>query len=282
MENLLKFVAFAHELADAAAAQSLPLFRAGIAVENKQQSGGFDPVTEADRNAEQAMRQLIEQHYPDHAIMGEEFGIKKAAPAPAPAPSPDNRPSFQWVLDPIDGTRAFITGMPSWGTLIALSENAKPLLGLFDQPFTGERIIAMTGGDAVFSHHGTSRVLACRKCASLPEAILATTSHEFFVNAPGEQAFADIVKTAKLVRYGGDCYNYAMVAAGQIDAVIEQGLQAYDIQALIPIIKSAGGIVTNWRGEDASTACMHGGQVVAAGDAALHEILIARLSSEAI
>lgn len=266
MQDLSSLLSFAHELADAAASKTVPLFRSGTSVENKLDSG-FDPVTLADREAELVMRKLIETNYPDHAIIGEEFGVKQGGSLHA----------LQWVLDPIDGTRAFITGMPSWGTLIALNDGGQVVLGILDQPFTGERFSASRSGETILQHKTTKRVLKTRKCDSLPEAVLATTSHAFFINAPGEQAFADIVKTAKMTRYGGDCYNYAMVAAGQIDAVIEQGLKAYDIQALIPIVEGAGGIVTNWKGEDAA----QGGQVIASGDPTLHEILIARLSSEA-
>jgi len=254
-----QFLAFAHEMADAAAAISLPLFRQPTMIDNKQTSG-FDPVTQADRDSELAMRQMIEDKFPSHAILGEEWGAKAG----------DN---FQWVLDPIDGTRAFISGLPTWGALIALNEKGVPKIGMMDQPFTGERFYAIDGGGAFLRHHQDLYKLSTRTCPSLSQAIISTTSVEHLADAALSK-WQKIAAQAKLARYGGDCYGYAMLAAGHIDAVMESGLQAYDIQALIPIVEEAGGIVSNWQGGDAA----NGGDVLACGDHALHAQILALLA----
>ena len=254
-----QFLAFAHEMADAAAAISLPLFRQPTMIDNKQTSG-FDPVTQADRDSELAMRQMIEDKFPSHAILGEEWGAKAG----------DN---FQWVLDPIDGTRAFISGLPTWGALIALNEKGVPKIGMMDQPFTGERFYAIDGGGAFLRQHQELYKLLTRACPSLSQAIISTTSVEHLADAALSK-WQKIAAQAKLARYGGDCYGYAMLAAGHIDAVMESGLQAYDIQALIPIVEEAGGIVSNWQGGDAA----NGGDVLACGDRALHAEILALLA----
>jgi myo-inositol-1(or 4)-monophosphatase len=242
--------AFADALADSARTAILPHFRAAIPIEDKGVSA-FDPVTQADRDSESAMRALIEQRFPEHGILGEEFGEKPA------------RGDFTWVLDPIDGTRAFIAGLPLWGVLIGLYHQGRPLLGVMDQPYLDERFRGWPGG-AEFVARGQTRPLKTRACASLSHAVLATTDPYLFQGAEAE-AFARVRGAAKLTRYGGDCYAYCMLAAGHVDVVIESGLNAYDIAALIPIIEGAGGSVTSWSGADAS----QGGQVLALGDARL-------------
>ncbi len=252
-EQLKHLLAFAHQLADAAAAVTLPLFRNLPDVTNKL-SDGFDPVTAADRDAEAAIRALIDTHYPQHAILGEEHGEKAGGPN-------------QWVLDPIDGTRAFISGIPSWGTLIAMNDGAAVTLGMMDQPFTKERYYASHGHGAYLRHDNAVTQISTRACASLDDAVLATTTPVLFDNTPQEAVWKRLAETVKLTRYGGDCYNYALLAAGHIDLVVEQTLQPYDIQALIPIVEEAGGILTDWQGNSA----MHGGQAIAAGDKAVHE-----------
>ena len=241
------FLACADRLADAARTAVLPYFRAAHSVEHK---GGarFDPVTEADRGAEQAMRALIEAEFPEHGILGEEFGEKPS------------RSGYTWALDPIDGTRAFIAGLPLWGVLIALSFEGAPIIGVMDQPFLDERYKGWPGG-ASFTRAGQARALRTRACAGLGEAILSTTDPYLF-KAGEYDAFMRVREAAKLVRYGYDCYAYAMIAMGGLDVVIESGLRPWDIQALIPIIRGAGGDVVNWRGGDAS----QGGQVLAFGD----------------
>ncbi len=251
-----ELLSFAHQLADAAARATLPLFRNLEIVENKL-TDGFDPVTKADRDAEAAIRALIETHYPDHAITGEEYDAKAGN-------------EYEWVIDPIDGTRAFMSGMPSWGTLIGLNKNDTPILGMMDQPFTGERYFAAEGEGAVLRLNGQEQRLAPRNCARLSDAVIATTTPDLFIGSPAETNWLQIAKTAKLTRYGGDCYNYGLVALGQIDAVVEQGLKNVDIQALVPIIEQAGGVITDWQGGPAH----HGGTAVACGDRALHSEIL--------
>jgi myo-inositol-1(or 4)-monophosphatase len=245
--------AFAEVLADSARAAILPHFRAATLVDDKGKSA-FDPVTQADRDAESAMRALIEQRFPAHGIVGEEFGAK---------PSQDG---FQWVLDPIDGTRAFIAGLPLWGVLIGLYHEGRPILGVMDQPYLDERFRGFPGGAEVTAR-GQTRPLKVRACATLADATLATTDPYLFERAEAE-AFARLRTAVKLTRYGGDCYAYCMLAAGHIDIVLESGLKPYDIAALIPIIEGAGGSVGSWSGADAS----QGGQVLACADARLRQL----------
>ncbi len=249
--------AFAGRLADASAKVIMPHFRTAMPVDDKADlwggAKGYDPVTAADRGAEAAIRALIEADYPDHGILGEEYGEKQGS-------SP-----LTWVLDPIDGTRAFITGLPLWGTLIALNDGSAPVIGVMDQPFTGERYIGSPAGTFL-----GGRRLSVRACPDLGQARLMTTSPHLF-RAPGTRdAFERVAAKAQLVRYGGDCYAYCMIAAGQVDAVIESGLETYDVQALIPIVRQAGGLFTSWTGGDPQA----GGSVVATGDARLHEQIL--------
>ncbi len=251
--TLKELLSFAHQLADAAASVSLPLFRNLSSFENKIERG-FDPVTEADRNAEAAIRGLIETHYPSHGIHGEEFGVKHGN-------------EWQWVLDPIDGTRAFISGMPTWGTLIAMNNGKIVPLGIMDQPFSGERYFATVGEGAFLRYDGQDTKLTCRACDRLDKAILATTAPSLFDGTAQEGVWQRLSGAVQLTRYGGDCYNYALLAGGHVDLVVEQVLQPYDIQALIPIVEEAGGVITDWQGGNV----MHGGQVIAAGDEALHQ-----------
>ena len=265
MSDLSALLAFAHRLADAAALETMPLFRAALEIDNKLGEGGFDPVTHADRNAEAAIRTLITQEFPDHGILGEEFDEK---------PPAGSGGGFCWVIDPIDGTRAFISGMPSWGTLIALSQNGVPVLGIMDQPYVGERFCATRGGTALHLRAGKKTPIATRACPTLEQATVATTAPELLISPGASVAWVEISTSARLVRYGGDCYNYALLAAGFVDIVIEEGLKPYDIQALIPIVEQAGGIVTNWQGGPAH----EGGQIVACGDTRLHASIVSRLS----
>jgi histidinol phosphatase-like enzyme (inositol monophosphatase family) len=251
--------AFLDVLADAAAAVILPLFRTRLSVEDKGRTG-FDPVTLADRSAEAAMRKLIGEHYPKHGIVGEEYGRER------------EDAEFVWVLDPIDGTRSFITGLPLWGVLIGLLRNGNPILGMMAQPFTGERF-AGDGTHAWLANKGGRQVLATRPCDSLAGAALLTTT-PFLFAAGDREAYRRVESTVRLARYGTDCYGYCMVAAGHADLVIESGLQPYDIVALIPIIAGAGGRVTTWDGGSAAA----GGRIVASGDGRLHDIVLERLA----
>jgi myo-inositol-1(or 4)-monophosphatase len=245
-------LAFAETLADAARAAILPYFRAQCPIEDKG-GGRFDPVTEADRGAETAMRQLITREFPDHGIHGEEFGAAEGSSG------------YQWVLDPIDGTRAFIAGLPSWGVLIALAYEGQPIIGVMDQPYLDERYRGWNEG-AEARVRGKTRPLKTRACAGLSHAILSTTDPYLFHGGEAD-AFARVRTAAKLTRYGCDCTAYAMIAAGHIDCVVESGLKPFDIQALIPILRGAGGGVCAWDGGDASA----GGQVLAFGDARVRD-----------
>jgi histidinol phosphatase-like enzyme (inositol monophosphatase family) len=253
---------FLRRLAGAAAAETLPRFRGAGAVTNKL-TAGFDPVTEADREAEQALRQLIRAEYPGHGIIGEEFG-------------PENTGSpFLWVVDPIDGTRSFIAGIPLWGTLVGLTAQGRAVAGMMAQPFTRELFYA-SAGQAWYEAPGQTRRLATSGRTALPEATLCTTTPSMFSGA-GRAAYDRVEKSVRMARYGTDCYAYAMLAAGHVDLVVETGLQPYDIIALIPIIEAAGGAVTDWGGKRAE----RGGDIVAAATEELHAAALAVLARAA-
>lgn len=249
-------------MADAARAVILPWFRrAGLESQNTDNKAavGFDPVTVADRAAETAMRAVLAEHRPDDAILGEEFG---------PQVGTSGR---TWVLDPIDGTRGFISGTPTWGVLIALSLADGPIMGIIDQPYTGERFVGAPGLAALSGPFGTT-ALATRATGRLADAILFTTFPE--IGSPAEHAgFAAVAGQTRLTRYGMDCYAYALVAAGQIDLVIEAGLNAYDVMAPIAVIEAAGGVVTDWQGGPAHD----GGRILAAANRTLHAQALAIL-----
>jgi histidinol phosphatase-like enzyme (inositol monophosphatase family) len=251
---------FAHRLADASGDVIRPWFRVTLDVTDKGTGrAGFDPVTEADREGETALRRLIKATYPGHGILGEEHG-HEAGTDP-----------LTWVLDPIDGTRAFICGMPQWGTLIALNDGTKPILGVLDQPVTGERWIGHSGKTELVVARGDgspakTTKLTTRPCADLSSAVLTTTHPTSYFTEAEQQAFQELAAGAKMTRYGGDCYAYGLLAMGFIDLVVESSLKPWDIQALIPIIEGAGGLVTSWDGGDAQ----NGGRVIAAGDARVH------------
>lgn len=252
----------AHHMADAARAAISPYFRQSFDVENKLASG-FDPVTIADRASEIAMRAVLDELAPDDGILGEEF------------PERISKNGRQWVLDPIDGTRAFIAGLPTWTVLIALSHNGRPSLGLIDQPHVAERFTGWRDG-ASYQRGDHLRPLQTRKTGSLADAILATTDAFLFCDAEWE-AFDQLRRTVRLCRYGYDAYAYAMLAMGGIDLVVESGLQPYDVQALIPVVQGAGGVITDWRGGD----CSGGGQVIAAAHPALHAEALGLLQAAA-
>lgn len=249
----------AHAMADAARAAILPLFRTGIVSDNKDVAG-FDPVTEADRAAEVAMRAVLAELRPQDAILGEEFGAQ------------DGTSGLQWVLDPIDGTRGFISGTPTWGVLISVRDAGGPLYGMIDQPYIGERFEGGFGLAQMVGPQG-DRALGTKATETLDQATILTTFPE--VGSESERrGFEAVATRCKLTRYGMDCYGYALLAAGQVDLVIEAGLSAYDIQAPIAVVQAAGGIVTDWSGAPAH----EGGQVVAAANGEIHaqalEILV--------
>jgi len=246
-------------LADAARVETLRYFRKpGLRADNKH-ADGFDPVTEGDRAAEAAMRKLIETRRPLDGILGEEF------------PPKETKSGLTWVLDPIDGTRGYVSGTPTWGTLIALHDGQAPVYGIIDQPYIGERFLGGFG-EAVMSGPSGALPLRTSSVGVLADAVIFTTFPE--VGAPEEGvAFIQVAKQCKLVRYGMDCYAYALLAAGHVDLVIEAGLQAYDIQAPIAVIEAAGGIVTDWRGGVAD----QGGRVLAAANPQIHHAALAIL-----
>lgn len=253
-------------LADAARAASLVHFRNGVTVQNKA-AGGFDPVTAADRAAEAAIRALLAEHRPEDGITGEE----EAAVV--------SRSGRTWVIDPIDGTRAFLAGLPSWCVLIALVEESGPVLSVIDQPHIGERFLGSTGpaGRSTFLEHaGALTRLSVRAPSRLAEAIGETTDPYLFAGAEA-QVFEAVRGCARLIRYGQDAYGYAVLAHGGIDFVIESGLKSWDAAALVPVVEGAGGILTDWSGGPAH----EGGQVVAAASQALHAELLDALAPAA-
>lgn len=248
------FRTFAEELADAAGGAILPYFRADLAVEDTSVGGAvFDPVTVADRAAERAMRELIAARYPDHGIFGEEE-------ASVTGSSP-----FRWVLDPIDGTRAFVTGLPIWGTLIALNDGHRPVLGVIDQPFTRERFVGTPS--AAWCN---DKPIRTRRCPELTQARVMLTVPAAGAKVVDQAVFDAIAKSAQIVRFGGDCYAYGLLAHGLVDLVLEAHLDIHDVQALIPVVEGAGGVITTWDGGDPQ----NGGSVIACGDPMLHRQLL--------
>jgi myo-inositol-1(or 4)-monophosphatase len=248
----IDFVAFVDELAAVAGDTIRPFFRTALSVENKSSSGGFDPVTAADRAAETVMRALIKRTFPEHGILGEEFDADR----------PDAE--YVWVLDPIDGTKSFICGMPAWGTLIALTRGGQPVYGMMHQPFTREHFT----GDGKGAHYrgpAGERNLRVRSCTQLSDAIMLTTS-PLLMNEADRACFGRVENAVRLSRYGGDCYAYCVLAAGHVDLIIETELKPHDVLALIPIIEGAGGIMTTWENEPA----LKGGRIIAAGDKRVH------------
>jgi myo-inositol-1(or 4)-monophosphatase len=250
--TVIDFTAFIGRLATASGETILPFFRTSLSIDNKS-TQDFDPVTEADRAAEAVMRRMIKSSFPQHGIVGEEFGNER------------EEAEYVWVLDPIDGTKSFISGFPIWGTLIALLHRGAPVYGMMHQPYIGERYSG-DSGSARFEATIGSRKLQVRRCASLREAALFTTS-PLLMNEADRETFRSVEKNVRLTRYGGDCYSYCMLAAGLLDLVIETELKPYDIAALIPIVTGAGGIVTTWEGKPAQ----NGGRIIAAGDPRVHE-----------
>jgi histidinol phosphatase-like enzyme (inositol monophosphatase family) len=252
-------ISTAHALADAARLATLAHFRKPGLMADSKQGARFDPVTVADRLSEQKMREILAQRRPDDGILGEEFGTVEGSSG------------YTWVLDPIDGTRGYLSGTPTWGVLIAVREASGPLYGIIDQPYIGERFEGGLGMAQVTGPTGMTK-LSVRPPRPLNEAIVFTTFPEVGSLEEGA-AFRRVAAKAKLVRYGTDCYAYALIAAGQIDLVIEAGLQPYDVQAPIAVIEVAGGVVTDWQGRP----CHDGGRVLAAANAEIHAEALALL-----
>jgi histidinol phosphatase-like enzyme (inositol monophosphatase family) len=255
-----ELIATAHDLADVARTATLGFFRSRDLVSENKEALRFDPVTAADRLSEQRMRDVLARRRPQDAILGEEYG------------SSVGTSGLTWVLDPIDGTRGYLSGTPTWGVLIAVRDAEGPLYGIIDQPYIGERFEGGLGRAEVRGPLGMS-ALQARSARPLSQAILFTTFPEVGTAEEGA-AFRRVAAGAKLVRYGTDCYAYALIAAGQIDLVIEAGLQAYDVQAPIAVIEAAGGIVTDWQGRPAHD----GGQLLAAASRDIHAEAMALLN----
>ncbi len=255
------YAEFACRMAHAAGIAILPHFREIITVEDKRNFMGYDPVTVADRAAEDVIRAAIRAAYPTHGIHGEEHGMETGS-------SP-----LTWVIDPIDGTKSFILGHHHWATLIALHDGHAPVVGVVHQPFVGETFIGVAGGEAHWRRGDEHRRLRTRRCARIEDAIVSTTDPRQFRSSGERAALAAVSDHARLLRYGGDCYCYTQLAMGFVDVVIENGLQPYDVQALIPIVEAAGGRITDWVGGP----CDQGGAVLACGDPALHELALRAL-----
>lgn len=238
MHAMQQAVSLMHRLADAAAAATIPHFRNLEEVDSKSDEG-FDPVTAADRGAERVMRSLIEEVFPDDGIIGEEYGMERA------------EADGVWVLDPIDGTRAFVAGLPSWGTLIGRMSRGIPQIGMMAQPFIGERF--WSDGEATYWSRGEDETrLFTRECPVLAEATLFATAPSMF-KGDQRKAFDALASRVKTVRFGTDCYGYAMVAAGHGDIVFECDIQLYDVAPFVPILQTAGGQLTAWDGTPAAS-----------------------------
>ncbi len=256
MSSPRSFVEFAHRLADAAGAIVRRYFRRSPEVEGKADGS---PVTEADRGAERAIREMIEAEYPAHGIIGEEYGAT------------DTKAEYVWVIDPIDGTKGFLGGVPLFGTLIALLHQGRPVLGVIDQPIARERWLGAEG--SATSLNGES--VAVRPCPEPAQAVLYTTAPELFVATEAE-AFARLRRVVNWSRYSADCYAFGLLAAGFIDLVVETKLKPYDYCALVPVVENAGGVISDWGG--APLGLESDGRVLAAGDPALHAAALALLA----
>lgn len=246
-----EFTRFAIALAQASAEVILPYFRQNAAVEVKD-GPVWDPVTEGDRAGERTIRQMIEQRFPDHGIHGEEYGLK------------EGRSPFTWVLDPVDGTRSFVSGMPTWATLIGLSFEGRPVLGLMNQPVVGDMFYGNPHG-AWHDYRGITSAITTRKNVPLARATLGTTAPELYRSDENQRRFQTLRASAQLTRYGGDAYFFCLMAAGHIDIAMDCGLQPYDITPLLPIVTGAGGVAAEWTGGDLA----RGGNVITAGSKAL-------------
>ncbi|HYZ41348.1 MAG TPA: histidinol-phosphatase [Stellaceae bacterium] len=256
--DLDAFVALGLSLADAAGEVIRPYFRKPIAVDDKPD---LSPVTAADREAEQLMRSLIESRFPDHGILGEEFGsLREDA-------------QYIWVLDPIDGTKSFISGVPLFGTLIALTQAQRPILGIIDQPISRERWVGVAGHQTMFN----GAAAHCRGCSGLAAATLFATGPDMFRGAEAA-TFDRLSRAVKLTRFGADCYAYGLLAAGFVDLVLEARLKPYDFCAMVPIVEGAGGVATDWRGAELGLAS--DGRVLVAGDRRVHEAARALLGAK--
>ncbi len=261
-EELQSHLTQAVALAEQAGPIAAGYFRRRLEVHDKSQGGYFDPVTVADREVERFLRGALQSQFPGYGVLGEEDGMDGADAKRC------------WVIDPIDGTRAFITGMPAWGILLGLTEDSAPLVGVMHQPYMGETFYGARGCGSRLRRGGSEVTLATRTDVALADAVLYSTHPDMFIGEAERAAFDRVAGACRMTRFGGDCYSYCLLALGQIDLVVESCLQPYDIVALIAIIEAAGGVVTDGRGGDAAG----GGFVVAAGNAALHAEALAALN----
>jgi len=254
-------IKLAHRLCEASGAAIRPYFRQRIEITNKL-ADSFDPVTEADKGGERAIRAILDAERPDDAILGEEYGEKPGTSG------------WRWVLDPVDGTRCFITGRHEWGSLIALEKDEVPVLGILDQPVLGERFIGVNGRTEL---HQAGRVtpIAVRACADVKDAVLCATDPSAYMTESQVAGFECVKSRARLTRYHGDCYIFAMLAMGFIDTIVEGAFRRWDIAALVPLVQGAGGVITNWQGG----VWRDGDAVLASGDRRVHEQVIALLNA---
>jgi len=260
--QLNELLSGAGRAADAAAKITTLYFRQSLNISNKAGEGAFDPVTQADREAETAIRDVLISEFPHIGFYGEEHA------------NIDTSSGLTWVVDPIDGTRAFMSGMPLWGTLIGLFDGQKPIMGLMDQPFLEERFVSDNHQSTLMDRRG-AHTLNSRSGVALAHATLYCTTPDMFVSPSHKERFKKVRDVVQLTRYGGDCYAYGLIALGHVDIVLDCDLQPYDIVALIPIIEAAGGLVTSWDGGSA----VDGGYVVASASPALHEQALRLLKS---
>ncbi len=256
--------ALVRELLPRTGALALHHFRSDLVAEDKGSRLGYDPVTEADRGIETILRDAVAERFPDHRFIGEEWGTS----------GPDDA-SATWIVDPIDGTKAFVSGMPAWGTLIGLVVDGEPVAGWVQQPFLDE-VFAGVGGVATYDRAGARKPLRTRPTTMLDEAVLYSTHPTMFLDGDEPAAYARLSQAVRLQRFGGDCYAYCLLALGFVDLVVENGLHAYDIVPLIPVIEAAGGVVTSRTGGSAQD----GGFAVAAATPQLHEQALAVLNQE--
>ena len=253
----------AGQAADQASKVTLDYFRNTLHVDNKAGQNGFDPVTQADKEAELVIREVLSSAFPKIGFFGEEHAAVHS------------ESGLTWVVDPIDGTRAFMSGMPLWGTLIGLFDGEKSILGLMDIPFLAERFSSVNGSSYLHNREGRES-LSTRQGASLAEATMYCTTPDMFDTELGLKRFTSVKESVQLTRYGGDCYSYALLAAGHVDLVLDCDLKPYDIAALIPIIEGAGGVVSNWEGDRAED----GGYVLASGSRTIHDQTLALLQAD--
>lgn len=252
MSSTQELLDFAVRIAEDAGRIALRYFRTPLDVTSKSESE-FDPVTRADRETEARLRQLIAESYPDHGIIGEEHGVTKGG-------------RMKWIIDPIDGTRGFVSGSPLWGMLVGLMDGEEPLLGVIHNPYLRETYYGSEAG-AFYRTAGAARAIHARATASLAEAVLYCTHPAMFGDEASRRAFERVDAACRFSRFGGDCYGYALLASGYVDLVVEDSLEPYDVIPLIPLVRAAGGVISDWDGGPP----LHGGRVVAAGSPALHE-----------